>query len=100
MKEAPAPDRKNQSVFMQQWLVHAPAPPPRGKNSYDVFISYRSSDRAWALALYDVLKLAKWEAFLDQYDLVPGANLETSLSEALEASSSGVILWSSRTIDS
>jgi tetratricopeptide (TPR) repeat protein len=52
------------------------------------------------MALYDALKLAGWDAFLDQYDLVPGSNLETSLAEALEASSSGVILWSSRTKDS
>jgi len=89
-----------QAEYMQKWLRHAPKPPARGENSYDVFISYRSSDRAWAMALYDALKLAEWEPFLDQYDLVPGANLETSLTENLEASSSGVILWSSRTSDS
>lgn len=52
------------------------------------------------MALYDVLKLAGWQAFLDQYDLVPGANLETSLTEGLQASSAGVILWSARTKDS
>jgi tetratricopeptide (TPR) repeat protein len=86
--------------FVRPWLQHAPKPPSRGANLYDAFISYRSSDRAWAMALYDVLKLAGWEPFLDQYDLVPGANLETSLSEGLEATSAGVILWSSRTKDS
>ena len=86
--------------FVRPWLEYAPKPPPRGANLYDAFISYRSSDRAWAMALYDVLKLAGWEAFLDQYELVPGANLQTSLSEALQASSAGVILWSSRTGDS
>ena len=91
---------QQQAEYMQRWLQHAPAPPERGDNSYDVFISYRSSDRAWAMALYDALKLAGWEPFLDQYDLVPGANLETSLAESLQASSSGVILWSSRTKDS
>lgn len=91
---------KQQAAFMQRWLQHAPAPPDRGKNSYDAFISYRSSDRAWAMALYDALKLAKWDAFLDQYELVPGSDLETSLTDALQASSSGVILWSSRTKDS
>lgn len=85
---------------MQEWLKYAPKPPEHGNNKHDVFISYRSSDRAWAMALYDVLKLAGWEPFLDQYDLVPGANLETSLTENIEASSSGVILWSSRTRDS
>jgi tetratricopeptide (TPR) repeat protein len=89
-----------QAEYMQVWLQHAPKPPERGDNSYDVFISYRSSDRTWAMALYDALKLAGWEPFLDQYDLVPGTNLETSLAESLQASSSGVILWSSRTRDS
>lgn len=94
-------ERKKQGAeALQGWLRHAPKPPPRGKNSYDAFISYRSSDRGWAMALYDVIKLAGWDAFLDQYDLVPGANLEMSLTEGLEASSSGVILWSSRTKDS
>jgi tetratricopeptide (TPR) repeat protein len=92
--------RRSQAELLQRWLKHAPKPQPRGGNAYDTFISYRSSDRAWAMALYDVLKLAEWDAFLDQYDLVPGANLETSLTEGLEASSSGVILWSSRTKDS
>jgi hypothetical protein len=89
-----------QAEYMQVWLQYAPKPPDRGENSYDVFISYRSSDRAWAMALYDALKLAGWDPFLDQYDLVPGTNLETSLTESLQASSSGVILWSSRTKDS
>jgi tetratricopeptide (TPR) repeat protein len=82
---------------MQQWLRLAHTPPARNGNTYDIFISYRSSDRVWAMALYDALRLAGWEPFLDQYDLVPGANLETSLIEALEASSAGVILYSSRT---
>jgi tetratricopeptide (TPR) repeat protein len=86
--------------FVRPWLQYAPKPAPRNGNSYDAFISYRSSDRAWAMALYDAIKLAGWEAFLDQYDLVPGANLETSLTDALQASSAGVILWSSRTKDS
>lgn len=101
MDDKIATDQHMQQVeYMQRWLQHAPAPLERRENSYDAFISYRSSDRGWAMALYDALKLAGWEAFLDQYDLVPGANLETSLAEALEASSSGVVLWSSRTKDS
>ena len=82
---------------VQRWLQYAPDPPERGENIYDVFISYRSTDRPWAMALYDALKQAGWEPFLDQYELVPGSNLEMSLTEALEASSSGVILWSSNT---
>jgi len=96
----PADDDRPEVRDMQRWLQYAPTPPPRGTKKYDVFISYRSSDRAWAMALYDVLKLASWEPFLDQYALVPGTALETSLTDALEASSSGVVLWSSRTKDS
>jgi TIR domain len=83
--------RRRSDAVCPSWLRHAPKPPLRANNVYDAFISYRSSDRAWAMALYDVLKLGEWQAFLDQYDLVPGANLETSLTEALEASSAGVI---------
>jgi tetratricopeptide (TPR) repeat protein len=101
MVDAIVDERQKQQVeFLQRWLQHAPEPPPRGNNSYDAFISYRSSDRGWAMALFDVLKLAKWDAFLDQYDLVPGSDLGTSLTEGLQASSAGVILWSSRTKDS
>ena len=76
--------------FVRPWLQYAPKPPPRGPNSYDAFISYRSSDRPWAMALFDALKPGRGdvgEAFLDQYDLVPrrSQSRETSLSEALRA---------------
>jgi hypothetical protein len=91
---------QQQLDHIQGWMEHAPDPPERGDNIYDVFISYRSTDRTWAMALYDALKHAGWEPFLDQYELVPGSNLELSLEEALEASSSGVILWSSKVKDS
>lgn len=101
MNDSISNDRAQQQlVEIQRWLQHAPEPPERRENSYDVFISYRSSDRPWAMALYDALKLAGWEAFLDQYDLVPGEDLEIALTEGLQASSAGVILWSSRTRDS
>ncbi len=89
-----------QAAYLQRWLQLAPTPPPRDSKTYDTFISYRSSDRAWAMALYDAFQLAGWSAFLDQYALVPGSNLTQSLTKGLEASASGVILWSSRTKDS
>ncbi len=97
---SPSTQVSEQSLFMQRWIGLAPKPPNRGPNRYDAFISYRSSDRSWAMALYDALRLSGWEPFLDQFDLVPGSNLQTSLEENLQASSSGVILWSSRTRDS
>ena len=87
-------------AHVQRWLQYAPRPPERGERKFDAFISYRSSDRDWAMALYDAMQLAGWKPFLDQYELVPGADLQTSLEEGLLASASGVILWSSRTRDS
>jgi TIR domain len=44
------PQSQLQAEYMQMWLQHAPKPPERGYNSYDVFISYRSPDRSWAMA--------------------------------------------------
>jgi hypothetical protein len=64
-------DNDEQTSFMERWIQLAPTPPQRGVNLYDVFISYRSSDRKWAMALYDAMKLAKWEPFLNQFELVP-----------------------------
>jgi len=42
-----------QAEYMERWLKLAPKPPARGPNQYDAFISYRSSDRKFAMALYD-----------------------------------------------
>jgi tetratricopeptide (TPR) repeat protein len=89
-----------QAEYTERWLKLLPKPPARGPNRYDVFISYRSSDRRFAMALYDALRASGWQPFLDQFDLIPGSNLQTSLEENLEVSSAGVILWSSRTKDS
>ncbi len=49
---------KQQPAYIQRWIEHAPNPPERGDNIYDVFISYRSTDRAWAMA-YWIRKPAK-----------------------------------------
>jgi tetratricopeptide (TPR) repeat protein len=101
MSQTTAAEPTPQKVLdVQRWLRYAPEPPERGDRKYDAFISYRSSDREWAMALYDGLRLAGWEPFLDQFELVPGADLQTSLEDALMASASGVVLWSSRTADS
>ena len=100
MNDEVSPRDIDQQAYARRWLEYAPPPPEQPDNEYDVFISYRSTDRPWAMALYDVLKLASWEPFLDQYELASGSPLISSLESALEASSSGVILWSSKTKDS
>ena len=83
------------------WLAFAPKPPPltAGKK-WHVFLSYRSVNRSWVLHLYDALEQANFKVFLDQYELVPGEALTTSLQNALEQSVSGVIVWSTANQDS
>lgn len=78
-------------------------PPPRpleGGQSWHVFLSYRSANRAWAVNLYDVLRRYGHKVFLDQCALTAGDELITRLEEALRASQSGVLIWSDATRDS
>jgi hypothetical protein len=83
------------------WLDHCALPRPRPQGTeWDAFVSYRSIDRVWALALYDMLQQAKYKVFLDQYVLVAGSGVLSQLSENMRRSSSGVIVWSSRSPDS
>jgi len=67
---------------------------------WDVFISYRSADRVWALALYDMLQQCGYRIFLDQYVLAAGSGVLAQLSQNLQRSASGVIIWSQRSVDS
>lgn len=79
------------------------APAPRiltGDQKYTVFLSYRSANRAWVIALHDALVQAGHVVFLDQVELTPGANLRQSIEEALMASQSGVLIWSNADHDS
>ena len=50
-----------------EWLKHAPKPRALGgANRWNVFLSYRSVNRAWVLNLYDVLRELGHKVFLDQ----------------------------------
>jgi len=86
---------------LKQWLTFAPPAPTlaQGKK-WHVFLSYRSVHRDWAIKLYDALMQAGFNVFLDQFKLVAGASLVTSLTQALSESASGVILWSNESTDS
>jgi tetratricopeptide (TPR) repeat protein len=86
---------------LQKWLKYAPEPPPlKEGEKWHVFLSYRSVNRAWVLNLYDSLRQAGFEVFVDQFVLVPGESLVTSLENALEQSASGIIVWSAYSKDS
>lgn len=86
---------------LEQWLKYAPAPKPLepGKK-FHVFLSYRSTNRAWVLQLYDILRGLNYEVFLDQYNLAAADSLALSLGEALDSSQAAIMIWSAAFEDS
>jgi len=86
---------------LDDWLKLAPQPAPlEPGRKWHVFLSYRSSERAWVLSLYDILTQLGYSVFMDQFVLNSGAALARSLGENLEASQAGVLIWSTRSEDS
>jgi len=86
---------------LDNWFKLAPPPRPlKGDQQWNVFLSYRSVDRAWTLNLYDVLTRHGHKVFIDQTALVAGSQLMTRLQDALQNSQSGVLIWSTATSDS
>src|SRR5215468_9182256 len=85
----------------ENWTDLAPPPAPLGQGkNWHVFLSYRSVNRPWVLALYDVLNVLSYKVFLDQYVLTAAAPLAIALGEALDASASAVMIWSGSYEDS
>jgi tetratricopeptide (TPR) repeat protein len=86
---------------MTSWIAYCEPPRPRpADKDWDVFLSYRSLDRLWTIALHDTLRQCGYQVFLDQFALVAGQGLTTQLGTNLEKSASGVLIWSTRTSDS
>src|SRR5262245_31470103 len=84
-----------------KWLELAPKPPAVAAGSqWHVFISYRSINRSWVLHLYDALRSARFDVFLDQLEIAAGDSLTSRLNDALKRSQSGVIVWSTSFEDS
>jgi hypothetical protein len=61
---------------------------------YDVFISYSSADRPWALKLFDDLSARNVKVFFDQNRLDVGKPWEPQLAKAVQSSQHLVVLWS------
>jgi len=61
---------------------------------YDVFISYSSADRPWAIKLYDALRAKNIEPFLDRERLEVGRPWEPALAQNIQSSQHFVVLWS------
>ncbi len=72
----------------------------RPNEQWDVFLSYRSVNRSWVLRLYDILNELGYAVFMDQFVLSAGESLAGQLGEALDRSTAGVLIWSSRSEDS
>ena len=83
------------------WIEHCAPPRPRRQGlDWDVFISYRSLDRIWAVTLYDMLQQCGYSVFLDQFVLAAGRGLASQIGKQLQRSGSGVLIWSQRSSDS
>jgi hypothetical protein len=67
---------------------------------YDVFISYSSADRPWALKLADELEARGITPFIDRKRLEAGKFWEPQLKDALESSRHMVALWSNNSAQS
>lgn len=82
-------------------LKFAPDPEPLlNGDIWNVFLSYRSINRAWVLNLYDILTELGHKVFLDQYVIKPGDILIEKLEDALEKSQAGILIWSNEARDS
>lgn len=74
--------------------------PAIGEDEFHVFISYRSTDRPFAMRLYERMDAIGLRVFLDQHELVPGDRLAGTLHEALDRSHAAVVLMSKGYLES
>jgi len=74
--------------------------PPLPDGDYHVFVSYRSTDRAWAMSLVERLDGAGLRVFIDQRELEFGEQLGGQLEVALKRSRSAVVLVSKGWLES
>ena len=80
--------------------VFADAVPGVSGSEYHVFVSYRSTDRDWAMSLVARLEGAGLRVFIDQRGLIAGENLAAQLQAALTRSRAAVVLVSKGWLES
>ena len=73
---------------------------PLAEGEYHVFVSYRSTDRRWAMSLVERLDGAGLKVFIDQRELELGGQLGGQLEVALKRSRSAVVLVSKGWLES
>ena len=86
---------------LDQWLDLAPKPwPLQDGQKWHIYLGYGSVNRPWVLQLYDILRGLGYEVFLGQNVFAAGENIIQLVEEAINQSSSAVMVWSSQTGDS
>jgi hypothetical protein len=78
----------------------AEAPPALDGRKYHAFVSYRSTDRAFALDLVERLEARGFKLYIDQNELLPGDELATSLQDGIAASRAALALVSRKWLES
>ena len=68
--------------------------PALGDGEFHAFISYRSTDRKFAMRLYERMDAIGLRVFIDQCELIPGDRLASTLHSALDRSRAGIVLVS------
>lgn len=70
------------------------------QHSFDVFVSYASSDKSWATEFVSALKEAGVKIWFDKWNLVPGEPWQEGIGEALRASRTLVVVLSPQSAES
>jgi hypothetical protein len=68
--------------------------PALGEGEFHAFISYRATDRPFAMRLYERMDAIGLRVFIDQRELVPGDRLASTQHSPLDRSRAGVVLVS------
>ena len=76
--------------------LHPPPVQPAGRH---VFVSYQSDDREKARQLADALERRGWPVWWDR-DIQAGQAFRTVIQRALDGAACGVVLWTSKSIES
>jgi TIR domain len=69
-------------------------------NPYDIFISYRSTNKPWVETLARNLKNLGYRVFLDFLELIPGQNFNQGIYNALQTSPKAILVASAEAVES
>jgi hypothetical protein len=71
-----------------------------GKQTYDIFISYRTTHADWVETLARNLKAQDYTIFLDRWELIPGQHFPGAIAQALKNSRCAILVASPDASDS